>query len=125
MYAIVPIASRNAIGSLLPLSSSSSGRRFCLRASPFERRRANTEAESVEDITEARSSDWAKEKLIPKSEAVAQMKPPVKNAVSKTPTVASTMPGKITGLMSGKLVSTPPENRIIESDIMPMNWALE
>ena len=46
-----------AIGSLLPLSNSSSGRMFSLSFSPFDRNIENTEAESVDDITAASSSD--------------------------------------------------------------------
>ena len=122
---MVAMASRKAMGSLLPLSSSSSGRRFSFSASPFERRSANTDAESVEDITEASSSDCGKVKLRSKNEATAHMNAPVKIAVNITPKVASTTPGNKMGLMSEKFVSTPPENRIIERDIIPMNCAVE
>ena len=45
------------VGSLLPLSSSSMGRRLCFRFIFCERRMANTEAESVEDMVDASSND--------------------------------------------------------------------
>jgi len=125
IYDIVAIASKNAIGSLLPLSSSNSGRKFSFNASPLERKSANTDAESVEDITDAKSKDCGKVKLKPKKDATAHINAPVKNAVKTTPKVASTTPGNKTGLMSENLVSTPPENSMIESDIMPMNCAVE
>ena len=46
-----------AIGSLLPLSNSNTGRNLCLSPNPLERKIEKTEAESVEDITAASSID--------------------------------------------------------------------
>ena len=46
-----------AIGSLLPLSNSNTGRNLCLSPNPVERKIEKTEAESVEDITAASSID--------------------------------------------------------------------
>ena len=53
MNCIRTIVSIYAIGSLLPLSSSSIGRRLCFRFMLCERRMLNTEAESVEDMVAA------------------------------------------------------------------------
>ena len=47
------MVSMYAMGSLLPLSSSSMGRRLCLRFMRCERRRLNTDAESVDDMVAA------------------------------------------------------------------------
>ena len=79
----------------------------------------------VEDITEASSSDCGSVKLSPNHDATIHINTPVKAAVNITPNVASATPGRRTGFMSEKFVSTPPENRMIESDIMPMNCAVE
>ena len=46
-----------AIGSLLPLSNSNMGRRLCFRFIFCERRIANTEAESVDDIVAANNNE--------------------------------------------------------------------
>ena len=45
------------MGSLLPLSSSSSGRRFSFSRMRCERRMLNTEAESVDDMVAASSNE--------------------------------------------------------------------
>ena len=50
------IVSMYAIGSLLPLSSSSMGRRLYFRFIFCDRKMAKTEAESVDDIVEASKS---------------------------------------------------------------------
>ncbi len=86
----------------------------------------NTEAESVDDIVAASSSDgsrakWMLVQLMPDSH---HMKQPVSSAVSSTPTVESIMPGTITGRMAESLVSMPPENRMMHSAIIPINWAV-
>ena len=83
-----------AMGSLLPLSSSNIGLKLCLRFIFCERRIANTEAESVEDMVAASSREVTKGRvmlvqLIPESH---QMKSPVNSAVRNTPTVESMMP---------------------------------
>jgi len=54
----------NAIGSLLPLSSSSSGRRLCLRPILRLRNTPNTAAASVEDTIEPMSMDTRNEKSV-------------------------------------------------------------
>ena len=100
MYSISVIVSINAIGSLLPLSSSRVGRRFCDKFNPFERKIENTEAESVEDITLASRSACAKVSLSPNQSEIAYMKIPVNIAVNNTPKVASTTPSFQTGFMS-------------------------
>ena len=110
---------------MLPLSSSSIGRKWCLRFIFCERRMANTEAESVLDMVAASSSEgsrpkWMLVQLIPESQ---QMKSPVSSAVSSTPAVESTMPCAITGRMSARRVSIPPAKRMTLSATMPMNCA--
>ncbi|OPZ25621.1 MAG: hypothetical protein BWZ00_01812 [Bacteroidetes bacterium ADurb.BinA174] len=45
-------------------------------------------------------------------------------AVIKTPNVAKTTPGLITGLISENLVSNPPEKRIIAKQTVPMACAI-
>ena len=47
--------------------------------------------------------------------------PPVMNVVSKTPTVARTIPCEAMGLISATFVSIPPENRIILNAKTPIN----
>lgn len=113
------------IGSLLPLSSSSMGRRLCFRFIFCERRMANTEAESVDDMVDASKREvingrWMLVQLMPDSH---QINNPVKRAVSSTPAVDKTMPGVNMGFISVNLVSMPPENRMMLSATMPMNCA--
>ena len=86
---------------------------------------ANTEAESVDDMVAASSSEgmsgkWMLVQLMPESH---QMKRPVKRVVSRTPRVERAIPGFSTGLMSAKLVSIPPVKRMMLRATMPMNWA--
>ncbi len=86
----------------------------------------NTEAESVDDIVAARSSEgmkakWILVQLMPDSH---QMNSPVMRAVSSTPTEESIKPGRITGRIAESLVPRPPENNMTLSATMPMNWAV-
>ena len=89
-------------------------------------RMPNTEAESVDDMVAARSSEgrnakWMLVQLIPESHHTNS---PVRSAVSNTPAVESTSPGRSTGLISLILVLMPPEKRMMQRAIMPMNWAV-
>ena len=84
-----------------------------------------TDAESVDDIVAASSREgmnakWMLVQLMPDSH---QINSPVSTAVSSTPTVESTRPGRMTGRMAEIFVPMPPEKRMIQSAIMPMNWA--
>ena len=86
----------------------------------------NTEAESVDDIVAAKSSEgrnakWMLVHDIPDSHHTNN---PVSNAVSSTPAVDSTRPGSNTGLISFTFVLMPPEKRMMHNAIMPMNWAV-
>ena len=99
---------------------------MCLRFMCCERRVAKTEAESVDDIVAASSSEVAQAKwifvqAIPESHHTNS---PVKTVVSSTPTVERTAPGATTGRTSANRVSMPPENRMMVSATMPMNCAL-
>ena len=122
---IKTIVSIYAIGSLLPLSSSSMGRRLCFKFMLCERRILKTEAESVEDIVAANSmaviSDMVM--LTCLNPEIQYIKRPVKSVVSNTPTVESSIPCGSTGRISANLVSMPPENRIMLNATMPMNCA--
>ena len=51
------------------------------------------------------------------------MKPPVTKVVANTPKVANTIPCDAMGFTSEILVSIPPENRMMLSASIPMNWA--
>ena len=113
-----------AIGSFEPLSSSSSGRRFCLSPCFLLRRMEKTDAESVEDIVEASSSASANCISIPSHGATSHTKPASTNAVMTTPTVASTTPGPMMGFISENFVSIPPVKRIIHKAIIPTNWVI-
>jgi len=100
-----------AIGSFEPLSSSSSGLRLCFRCTFCEPRMPNTEAESVDDMVAASRIDGISAKCmlvhgIPDSQ---KMNRPVNSVVSSTPSVLSTRPGAMTGLIDLKLVDRPPE----------------
>ena len=113
-----------AIGSFEPLSSSSSGRRFCLSPCFLLRRMEKTDAESVEDIVEASSSASANGISIPSHGATSHTKPASTNAVMTTPTVASTTPGPMMGFISENFVSIPPVKRIMHKAIIPTNWVI-
>ena len=109
-----------AIGSLLPLSSSSRGRRFSRRPCFLVLRIEKTEAESVEAIVEASSRDTGSERAIPIHPDSRWINTPHSRAVSATPTVASTTPGPRMGRISANLVSIPPEKRMIHSASIPI-----
>ena len=83
-----------AIGSLLPLSNSSMGRRLCFRLMFCERSIANTEAESVDDMVEANSREVVigKAMLDQLMPDIHHINMPVKKAVSNTPMVDSIIP---------------------------------
>ena len=88
-----------AMGSLLPLSNSKSGRKLFFKTVPRERKIPKTDAESVDDVVEANKS--AVNIPIP-SEGIRaceshHIKTPVNSAVSTTPPVANTTPGYIIG----------------------------
>ncbi len=80
---------------MLPLSNSNMGRRLFFKYNPLERRIENTEAESVEDITDANNKDV--NKLTPIDLKINQTITPVKIAVRKTPIVARISPCLIIG----------------------------
>lgn len=125
MVSINIIVSIYAIGSFDPLSNSSSGRRLYLRFTFCDPRMPNTEAESVDDIVAASSSDGRKAKWIlvqgiPDSQ---NMNSPVMSAVISTPTVDSIKPGAMIGFIVLMRVDIPPENRITHNAIIPMNCA--
>jgi hypothetical protein len=52
------------------------------------------------------------------------IKYPVIAVVTNTPSVANTTPCDAIGFISDSFVSIPPENRMILSAIIPMNWAI-
>ncbi len=86
----------------------------------------NTDAESVDDIVAASSSDGRNAKCIfvhsiPDS---SHMNPPVMKAVMSTPAVESAIPGIITGRMAEIFVPMPPENSMMQSATMPMLCAV-
>src|SRR5690606_34649989 len=116
------MVSTYAMGSLLPLSSSNNGRRLFFKFNPLDRRMENTDAESVEDMVDARSKDETKptpadSMVMPNTYHTAI---PVRIAVSKTPKVASTTPWAATGFISIYFVSIPPEKRMIQRATEPM-----
>ena len=84
----------------------------------------NTDAESVEDIVEASSRASGKEICNPIHGAMSQTKPASTMAVITTPTVASTTPGPMMGLISWKEVSIPPVKRMMQRAIMPTNCVM-
>lgn len=114
-----------AIGSLEPLSSSSIGRR--LWRSPTLRlpRMPKTDAESVDDMVAASSSEGTRAKwmLVQGMPESQKMNRPVTRAVTSTPTVESTRPGAITGRIERTLVDMPPLKRITHSATMPIDCA--
>jgi hypothetical protein len=71
-----------------------------------------------------KDSTMVNENCVKKVEVTQWIKSPVNRAVRSTPTVDNIMLGKTTGLTSLKLVSIPPENKIIAKDIIPMKWAV-
>ena len=83
-----------------------------------------TDAESVEAIVEASSSDRANGISMPSHGAMNQTRAATISAVTTTPTVASSTPGAMTGRMSENLVSIPPVKRMTQSAIMPMNCVM-
>ena len=113
-----------AIGSFEPLSISSVGRRLCFRFKPLLRNIENTDAESVLLIVEASNIHPTTVPVTPPRLPINKYKiNPVVRAVISTPAVASTTPGTSTGLISLYLVFKPPENRIAQSDSVPIIFA--
>ena len=107
---------------MLPLSNSNIGRRLFFSRNPLVRNTANTDAESVDDIVPANSSDVSKPTAAdcivnPK---IHHTKKPVITDVSTTPTVASIKPCASTGRISAILVSMPPANRMMHNATVPM-----
>ena len=101
------------------------GRRWLRRPTFWLPSMPKTEAESVDDIVAARSRDGMKAKCMfvqsmPESH---QMNSPVSSAVRRTPMVESMSPGTMTGRIAESLVPMPPEKRMMQRAIMPMNWA--
>ena len=101
------------------------GRRLCFRFIFCERKIANTDAESVDDMVDANSREvmsgrWILVQLMPESH---HMNNPVNSAVSNTPRVESTIPGDRIGLISLNLVSMPPENKMMLKATIPINCA--
>lgn len=86
----------------------------------------NTDAESVDDMVAASSSDGnrAKWMLVHDMPDSHHTNRPVISAVRSTPAVDRIRPGRMIGRMADSLVSMPPENRMMHSAIMPMNWAV-
>ncbi len=103
------------MGSLLPDSSSSRGRRRPRSPALRARRTENTAAASVEEMM-APSRNPAS-RLRPSARLATQ---PAMSAVTSTPTVASAMPGAATGRTSDHRVSRPPANRMKARAITPM-----
>ena len=120
------MVSMYAIGSLLPLSISSNGLRLFLRTTPFDRKIPNTDAESVEETVDA--SSIAASNPRPSEGSISpdnhQVKRPVNSAVRKTPSMARSTPGAMTGLISENFVSRPPEKRMIHKLSVPIVWAV-
>ena len=82
-----------------------------------------TEAESVDDIVAANSSEgrnakWMFVHDIPDNH---QINSPVTIAVRRTPTVDNINPGTITGRIADTFVPIPPENKMIHRAIIPIN----
>jgi len=48
---------------------------------------------------------------------------PLKKAIKNTPAVAKTAPCRAMGRISSILVSKPPEKRMMERAIVPIDWA--
>ncbi len=115
------------MGSLLPLSNSSIGLSLCRSPMPDVLRMENTDAESVDDMMEANSSDSSHPKAYSGiSHCMSSwINTPVNIVVSNTPTVANTSPGASTGRILPKSVSNPPENNITHSEIIPINSAVD
>lgn len=91
----------------------------------MERSIENTDAESVDDIVAAsrravRIPMRAEGIVMP---STYQATKPVSMAVSSTPTVARMTPWGRTGRISEYLVSSPPENRMIQSAMVPITLA--
>ncbi len=92
------------------------------KLSPFERSIEKTDAESVEAIVEASSSDVsspmpADSIVIPNIHHIIT---PLISAVMKTPIVARMTPFAITGRISEIFVSIPPEKRMMHNAMVPM-----
>ncbi len=99
------------------------GRRLLRNDTFWLPRMPNTEAESVDDIVAASSSEGSSAKcmlvqFIPDNHHINK---PVTMAVTSTPAVDSIRPGRSTGRMSDRRVPMPPENNITHRAIMPMN----
>ena len=71
--------------------------------------------------SDGRNAKWILVHCMPDSH---HMNRPVSRAVSSTPTEDSNRPGTITGRMAESFVPIPPENRITQRAIMPMNCAV-
>ena len=114
-----------AVGSLLPDSSSSIGSRFSRRDRRLLRRTEKTEGESVEDNTAATrkqpSSDFPASPIW--SPRTKRAKRPVVSTVTARPTVESMSPLPITGRVSFREVSRPPDRRMIVMPRWPRNSA--
>jgi hypothetical protein len=108
-----------AMGSLLPLSSSSSGRTFPFNPILRERRIENTAAASVED-TMAPSNSPSFRDIFRKYEE----KIPTTAAVINTPMVDNDIPLFSTGFTLSHFVSSPPEKSINVSATTPRNSAI-
>ena len=85
----------------------------------------NTDAESVDDIVAANSSEgknakWMFVHDIPDNH---QINSPVISAVKRTPIVDNSNPGTMIGRIADSFVPIPPENKMIHNAIIPINWA--
>lgn len=83
----------------------------------------NTDAESVDDMTEAsnKASVRLRERFRSVRPQIQKTNTPVINAVVKTPKVANTTPSPIIGRISFILVSIPPEKRMMLNATIPIN----
>ena len=97
------------------------GRRLCFRLMRCERRMLNTDAESVDDMVAASSSDPMRVNSISVNFhcEMPKMNRPVITVVSSTPRVDKAMPGNNTGRISFICVSMPPVKRMMFKAIMP------
>jgi hypothetical protein len=107
------------MGSLLPLSNSSRGRKLPFNPILFDLMIENTAAASVDDTIAPRRSP--SRRLISRSQDANN---PTETAVINIPTVDSARPLRRTGFTLCHLVSRPPEKRMNVRAIIPRSLAI-